>query len=785
MPISWPKLFKRLLKIGVALLVLGILGVVGAFWYFSRDLPKVTALAQYQPKQVTRVLDRNGAVIAEMGSEKRTFIPYAQIPKVLVNAVVAAEDADYWKHEGISYLGMARAVLANALKGRRAQGGSTITQQVIKNLLLTPERTAKRKVQEIILARDLSEKLSKEQVLELYLNHIYYGHGRYGCEEAARYFFGKSVQKIDLGEAALLAGLPQSPERLSPRKHPQAAKDRQRYVLRRMDELGLVDRPTADKLAAQPIRLSADTAPSPELAAEAVDVVTRYLRDRFGDDAAARGLTVQTSIDGKLQALAREALERGLEDLDVRQGYRGPVGRLKGKPLEQHRAALKAAREGKNPPQIYEAIVTGVEKDDAEPRLGRILLDVGEQAGVVDLAREPRYTRGGKPLVERLVPGDLVRARFASERARPVEGGGKRDAAAPLPMALEMGPQAAMVVMDPATRRILALVGGYDFRPGGFDRSQRAHRLPGSAFKPIVYAAALESGKFTGASLLNDAPDVYKNVDKLYKPGNYEKDHYRGPVRLRVALAHSINTVAIKLLEQVGIPAAKDMATRVGITSPISDDVGLPLALGASEVHPVELVNAYATFAAGGLRGQPQLVLRVGDEAIETPPPVPVLKPEVAYLTVSLMRSVVQEGTAASAASRLRRPAAGKTGTSNKQRDAWFVGFTPDLLAGVWVGFDDQRSLGQGEAGSKTALPIWIEFMSKALSGKPVRDFAPPPGVVVQRIDKATGLLPAPGQEGAASSYEEVFLEGTVPTETAPAPGEGKSADELLLGGGE
>jgi penicillin-binding protein 1A len=256
-------------------------------------------------------------------------------------------------------------------------------------------------------------------------------------------------------------------------------------------------------------------------------------------------------------------------------------------------------------------------------------------------------------------------------------------------------------------------------------------------------------------------------------------------VRLRVALAHSINTVAIKLLEQIGIPAAKDMATRVGITSPISNDVGLPLALGASEVYPIELVNAYATFVTGGVRAEPQLVLRAGDDAVAYAPPAPVLKPEVAFLTVSLMRSVVQEGTAASAASRLRRPAAGKTGTSNKQRDAWFVGFTPDLLAGVWVGFDDQRTLGQGEAGSKTALPIWIDFMSKALSGKPVRDFAPPPGVVVQRIDKATGLLPAPGQEVGAGTYEEVFLEGTVPTESAPAPGEGKSADELLLGGGE
>ncbi|MBC8131857.1 MAG: penicillin-binding protein, partial [Deltaproteobacteria bacterium] len=349
--------------------------------------------------------------------------------------------------------------------------------------------------------------------------------------------------------------------------------------------------------------------------------------------------------------------------------------------------------------------------------------------------------------------------------------------AAPVPLALEMGPQAAMVVMNPTTRQVLALVGGYDFRPGGFDRSQRAARLPGSAFKPIVYAAAIESRKFTAATIVNDAPDVYDR----WKPQNYEKEEFRGPVRVRTALAHSINTVAIKLMEQVGIPAVKDVAGRVGITSPIANDVGLALALGATTVHPLELANVYATFAAGGMRAPPQLVTRLGDQPVEYPVAVEGLQPDVAYVVVSLMRSVLQEGTAASAGGRLRRPAAGKTGTSNGMRDAWFVGFTPDLLAAVWVGFDDQRKLGRGEAGSKTALPIWTEFMTKALTGQPIRDFAQPPGVVVQRIDKATGLLPPPGKEIGADSFDEVFLQGTVPAETAPAPGQEKSADELLL----
>ncbi|MEO5767931.1 MAG: PBP1A family penicillin-binding protein, partial [Polyangia bacterium] len=724
----------RLFRVAAGLVALGAVlggaGLVALFVYFGNDpnLPTVEKLKDYRPKQVSRVLDRNGAVIGELGAEKRTFVPFEQIPKILVNAVVAAEDADYWNHAGLDYRGMLRAFIENVLRGRTAQGGSTITQQVVKTFLLSPERTLRRKVQEIILARRLSEKLSKQQILELYLNQIYYGHGRYGCEEGARFYFGKSVRQVDVAEAALLAGLPQSPERLSPRKHPDAAKTRQRYVLGQLAERGYLDRATAARLAAQPIRIARDTAPSPELAAEAIDSVYRTLGERFpGTPAAQLGLVIQTTIDGKLQGLARQALERGLEEVDSRQGFRGPVGHLTGKALAKHAAALETLRKAKNPPQIYDGILSAVERDAADPRGGRLLIDVGGLAGVVDLSLEPRYAKGPKPLTERLVPGDLVRVRLAPERAR-VEAGkvagvavGGADVAIratvpQVPLALEMGPQAAMVVMNPVTRQILALVGGYDFRPGGFDRSSRAARLPGSAFKPIVYAAAIESRKFTAASVVNDAPDVYDR----WKPQNYEKEEFRGPVRLRTALAHSLNTVAIKLLEQVGIPAVKDLAGRVGITSPIADDVGLALALGATTVHPLELANAYATFAAAGMRATPQLITKLGDQPVEYPAPVEGIQADVAYVVVSMMRSVIQEGTAVSAAGRLRRPLAGKTGTTNDLRDAWFVGFTPDLLAAVWVGFDDQRKLGRGEAGAKTALPIWTEFMTKALAGQPI-----------------------------------------------------------------
>jgi penicillin-binding protein 1A len=817
--------WKRALRIVGTLAILGVFAaiaaVVGLFSYYGSDpkLPNLARLDAYRPKQVTRILDRTGAPIGELGSEKRTVVPFDAIPKLLVNAVVSAEDADYFQHGGLNYRGMIRAFLEDVVRGRRAQGGSSITQQVVKNLVLSPERTLRRKVQEIILARQLSEKLSKEEVLALYLNQIYYGHGRYGCEEAARYFFGKSVRDINLAEAALLAGLPQSPERLSPRRHPDAAKTRQRYVLGQMAEHGYIDRATADRVAAEPIRLARESASARGIAAEGVDVVGAVLGEKLGESAATEsGITVTTTLDGHLQELARTSLERGLEELDARQGFRGPSGHLTGKPLDVRRFDLvKVHAGGLGDSEIVEGIVTRVEADPKSVKLGRLYVDAGVREaghealrppppggtkgtigkaprakgprpvwpsdealaaakegvkeGVVDFAFEPRYGKGTKPLGERFKPGDIIRVRLAADRPH-AEG-------RPFPLALELGPQAAMVVLDPATHEILALVGGYDFHPGGFDRSLRANRQPGSAFKPIVYATAIEAKKITPATILNDAPEVYD----LWKPQNYEKEEFRGPVRVRIALADSINTVAIKVLSDVGIDQVRAVATRVGITSSIAPDVGLSLALGSLTVTPLELANAYATFADGGQSAKVDrstLVSAIGDQKIPPPQLAPGLPPDVAYVMVSLMRSVIDEGTARGAvAGKLHRPVAGKTGTSNGQRDAWFVGFTPDLLAAVWVGFDDMKKLGRGEAGGKTAAPIWADFMVKATAGKPTKDFAQPPGVVVQRIDKATGLLAAPGQE--SGTLDEVFLDGTAPTQQAPAAGEEQSPDKLLL----
>jgi penicillin-binding protein 1A len=514
------------------------------------------------------------------------------------------------------------------------------------------------------------------------------------------------------------------------------------------------------------------------------------------------GATVKTTIDVNLQKLARESLERGLEGVDQRQGS----GHLDGAKLAQYRFELAHARQlgrggdaareaaselakSKRPLRhnlrpirdfdIFQGVVDRVEKVEADVKAGqtpgqtgRLVVDTGAGPGVVDLSLEPRYTRGPKPwLVDRFKPGDLVRVRQAGERRKAGD-----DPKGPQPLALELGPQAAMVVLDPKAHEVLALVGGYNYKAGGYDRTQRAGRQPGSAFKPFVYAAALMHGR-TVVSQVNDAPEVYD----LWKPQNYEREQFRGPVSLRVAMANSINTVAIRLLNEVGVAAVVDLATRAGITTPLPPDVGLSLALGSNSVTPLELAGAFATFADGGQQLGPRLVVSVdGQELPRADQPVEAIKPEIAYLVVSLMRSVVEQGTARAAGARIRRPLAGKTGTSSDKRDAWFVGFSPDLLAAVWLGFDDNKPLGEGEAGGRTAVPIWTEFMARALADRPVKDFAAPPGIEVVRVDPATGLLPPPGGEGV----EEVFVAGTGPKETSVTPEDASRADQLLFGSG-
>jgi penicillin-binding protein 1A len=761
----WPK------RIAFATLILALLGagaVTAVILVFASDpdLPRLGNVGEYYPKVISRVMSADGEVIGEIFEERRTLVPRNKIPDVMIHAIVDAEDAGFYEHEGLSYWGMLRALLHNLKPGAHMQGASTLTQQLVRNLILKSNaRTLKRKVQELILSRRIEDKLTKDEILWLYLNQIEFPYQRFGVEEAARFYFGKSVSEIDAGEAALLASLPKGPSEIDPWKHPERAKDRQKYVLSQMVRYKHLSQADAEKFARAPIKLVKSSSPYLGIAPEVVDEVKKVLIERMGAKRLmTAGVTVTTTIDAKLQKAARDALEGNLRSLDERQGYRKPLRNVSGKALDAHMKKLeKEWAAVKNPlVPIFEGVIKEVKEDHALVETGR----AGASPAVLPLPLTgDRYNPTGLPPAKRFRAGDVVRVRYIEI---------PKDNKSPPTLMLEQGPQSALVVIDPQTRAIKAMVGGYGQRLGSPNRALTAKRQPGSAFKPFVYAAALSTEKFTPASVLIDGPQVYASPGLApWKPANAEKEEFLGPVRLRVALAKSLNTVASQLVDVqrdgVDPAAVVALAREAGIESELAPNPSL--ALGTSEVTPIELTNAYATIAAGGKRMTPQLILKIGEQPEDEPAKnvVQAMKPELAYVITSMMQSVIEEGTAASARGKLKRPAAGKTGTTNSRKDAWFVGFTPDLVCGVWTGYDDMHELGRGEQGARAALPIWIDVMVAAHKGLPPKPFAQPPGVVVQKIDPKTGLLAPPGMAGA---IDEVFLEGTAPTQVAPAAGE-------------
>ncbi|AKF05326.1 penicillin-binding protein 1A [Sandaracinus amylolyticus] len=744
----------------IALLVLVIVAVLGfasVIAYYSRDLPDVASLRTFQEPQVTRVVDRDGALVGEIFTERRTVVPLERVPRVLVLSVLAAEDADFYRHEGLDYAGLFRAVVRGVLDGGNFRGTSTITQQLVKNLLLGPERSWERKIRELILARHVEEELSKDEILGLYLNHINFGHGRYGVQEASQFYFGKDVSELTLAEASLLAGIPQSPTHLSPRTHPEASRRRQRFVL---DQLERKREEYWPDLTVEDIRAAREAhvelAPLPESrqsAPEIMDVARRVLTERVGEEAAQRGgYVVHTSVDRELQLATREALRTGLRAIDQRSGMRPPIRRAR-------------VRRGERMPEIdrapelrvggtYDAVVTS--RDD---ETGTIALEVAGHPATARIADLARWNPEELPPSRFVDEGARLRASIVALAEEGVEGARAR-------ARLELGPQGAVVLIDPRSREVLALVGGYEAE-SGFDRARLAQRQPGSTFKPFVYALGIRSRRYTPASIVIDAPGVYDQ----WMPQNFETWSFAGEMRLRDALANSVNQVAVRLIEDLTPAEVVSFAQHLGVTSEL--DPSLALALGASEVRPIELANAYATFAAGGRWAAPRVVTRiVGPDGRDVPlpetePPRDVLTQAEAYVVTSMLTSVVQSGTA-QAAQRLRRPIAGKTGTSNEARDAWFAGYSADLVAVVWVGYDDHRSLGRRESGARAALPIWMEVMRVAEEGRPVIDFPVPSGVVTVRIDPRSGQLAYEGQQDA---IDEVFLEGTAPSEVAREAG--------------
>ncbi|MGH7286256.1 MAG: penicillin-binding protein 1A [Polyangiaceae bacterium] len=760
-------------RVGIAFAAAAIVAIIGLFVYVRHvesDLPEVAQLkGNYHPPQVTRILARDGTLLSEVFTERRTVVPIGELPPHVKLAVLAAEDAGFYEHEGLNYWGIARAMLVNLKAGHTRQGGSTITQQVVKNLLLDPERTYKRKIREALLARRLEQELSKDEILELYLNHIYFGHGRYGIEEAARDNFGKSAKDLTIAEAAMLAGLPAGPEIFSPRKDQKKALGRRAFVLGQMREKGFLTDAQYDAAMKEPLVLAPEVEANTQLAPEAVEYARKILQKIDPIGAARGGYTITTTIDPKLEEAARKALRDDLDAYDKRHVLLGP---LKVPPPDKAGSEKKASdkKTGKkalvplskdNAPfegtpafeghKVYMGVVTGA--DDGK---GTLDVQVGNVAGIVKMADADRYN-----------PQHLAASTFAPQGARlrvslmtpvPDDPG-----AAKIPLRVESGPEGAMVALDVRTREILALVGNYESMTGGLDRATQSRRQPGSTFKPIVYSYAIHSRRFTPATLVDVTPGTFGN----YHPSNYEGWKGTEALRLREVLAQSVNIGAVRVLNDVGPANVVDWGHALGIESTLKPD--LSLALGSYEVTPLELAGAYTTFAAGGEYAAPTLVTKIiGPDGKEVPLPAPppshrVLDDAEAYVITNMMTSVIDHGTGARAKS-LGRPLAGKTGTSNQSKDAWFAGFSTEIAAVVWVGYDDGKPLGASEAGASAALPAWMDFMRVAHDKKPPSDFPRPAGVVTVQIDSRTGKLPF---DGDTTTMDEVFLQGTEPTDVS------------------
>jgi|APLak6261679142_1056127.scaffolds.fasta_scaffold00001_102 penicillin-binding protein 1A len=814
---------KRLLMLALVGLLLAVVGGLSTYWYFSRDLPSVEELRTWRPAQVTKVTCRDGSICAEFYLQRRTWVDITTTPKHVRDAFLAAEDADFYTHDGLDYLGILRSAVKNLRPNGMKSGASTISQQTCRQLLLTQERTLSRKIREWILTPRMEQALTKDEILNLYVNTIYFGHNRYGVEEAALFYFGKHAKDLSVGEAAVVAGTVQLPHRINPVTNIVKAKRRQTYVLRQLASKGFISAEKATAEIEKPIVLG--PRPPAQVGASYAEEVRKQLVARYGEKAVLEGgLRVQIAMEPALQAAAESSVRAGLEAVDRRQGYRGPIGKVdaerfkvlrpflemrlteagKRRPDERFVADLTVLKDLK-PPEKEEGadpladpedqIIPDEPADTEEQKLAHAIgvktlgdgvetvgwvtaIDDAKGTAQLDLigataqldfanlkwARRRDGTKVGPAptkLSEVVAPGELVRVKL----------GPALPASQVLSATLAQIPlvQGALVAIDPKDRSVVALVGGYDFNLSAFNRATQARRQPGSSFKPFLYAAAMESTKFTPISIVNDAPEAIRDpyTGKMWKPQNYEKGGFEGPITVRAALTKSKNTVSVRLIQAVGPENVIAFANKAGIKSELPQN--LTLALGTGEVSMLEIANAYTTLQTNGLLAEPVMLVRVADakgKILEERHAAPeqVINPAVAFLATSLMRSVVEEGTAV-AVLELNRPAAGKTGTAQEFRDAWFSGYTADYVASAWVGFDDHEPLGPGETGGKAALPLWLGFMRAAHQGLPPRDFPVPEGVKQVRIDPQTGKLAG----GSVPGRNEWFLEGTEPTEETRA----------------
>lgn len=776
-------------------LVLGLAGVAvggiagyGFYRQAAADLPEHEWLADYQPPQMSRIYAADSKLMAELALERRVFVPIGAIPPRLQAAFVAAEDQNFWSHHGVDPLAIARAVVMNVegmATGRRAVGASTITQQVAKNMLVGNDRTILRKVREAILAFRLESAMPKDRILEIYLNEIFLGQQAYGVASAAMNYFNKGLDELTPGEMAFLAALPKAPNNYNPNRFPEAAKARRDWVLDRMVEEGALTAAEAETAKQEPI--VARGRARPDLVATGpyfTEEVRRELVARFGQDQTTMGgLVVRTSMEPELQAATEQALREGLTNYDRRRGgWRGPVAQISAAPTEWMPALEAVQRPGGMQPGWQLAVVLGVEarearlswlerpdgRAQAQPRQGTLPLDDVSWARPV---RDGRLGPAPRRMQDVLSPGDVVMVEYVPGR----EAQGRTPARAAR-LSLRQIPQVegAVVALDPATGRVLAMAGGYAFEKSWFNRATQALRQPGSSFKPFVYLPALEMGIPPNQRLL-DGPIEIMTPQGLWKPGNYSGQP-RGWVTMRTALQQSLNLVTIRLAQEVGIDRVAETAARFHVI-PNMPRV-LSMALGAGETTVMRMAAGYASFVNGGKEVAPTLIDSVQDrfgkvvwradtrrcEGCDAgpgsaPPRLvderrQITDPIAAYQMVSLLQGVVQYGTGSRAGAGLGRPVAGKTGTTNDYMDNWFVGFTPDIVVAVWMGFDEPRSLGTGETGGSNAAPIFHDVVASALKDSPPVPFRAPPGVALVRVQLDNGqtiLEPfRPGTENAA-----------------------------------
>lgn len=768
------KLIRFFLWLGLLGSIAGAIAVASLYYYLEPSLPSIENLKSVKFQVPLRVYSSDNKLIAEFGEMRRIPLNYNAIPEPMIQAFLAAEDDRFFEHPGVDYKGLMRAAYQLMLTGERRQGGSTITMQVARNFFLSSEKTFTRKFNEIFLSLRIEHELTKEEILELYLNKIYMGNRAYGVGAAAMVYYGKTVDQLTLPQIAMIAGLPKAPSRYNPLADPERSLQRRDYVLGRMAKLGFIS--DQEELAARaiPITAALHTAQTEADAPYIAEMVRAEMFDRYANDAYTTGFDVYTTIDSELQSVANQALRNNLQAYDLRHGYRGAEQHLNLSGSEDDQTLDALLRDHRIVGDLLPAIVTGIEEQSATLYLGEGRYETLSWEGL-EWARpfinENRSGPKPKNTSEIIKPGDLVRVLAT-----------KGDKETTFRLAQIPAAESAFVALDPDNGAIKALAGGYDFYHSKFNRVTQAMRQPGSGFKAIIYSAALEAG-FTAASLINDAPVVFDDpsLEGAWRPENYSGKFF-GPTRLRYALTKSRNLVSIRLLRSMGIKHALEHARKFGF-DPNDLPHNLSLALGSGAVTPLQMASAYAILANGGFRVEPNFISRIEKDNGElifqaTPatvcdgcteenslglPIAPrVISPQNHYLMNSMMRDVISRGTAIKARSLGRKDLAGKTGTTNDQRDAWFNGFNRSLVAITWVGFDSSKPLGRGEVGGRAALPAWIEFMRTALKDVPEQPLKVPTGMVTVRIDPKTGKRASVDQDDAIF---EVFRSENAPRE--------------------